>query len=318
MKIFLAALALAASAAQAQDYPAKPVRIIAPAAGVSTDVIARVFADKLARKLGQPFIVDNRPGAAGSIAAQAALAAPADGYTLLAVNAAHAVNNLLYDNLAYDSLRDFAGVALLADAPFVLAVSPRLNVKTLHDFIALARQKPGSINYASAGFGSTTHLAGALFAQRAGVELVHVPYKTSANLISDLLGGQIEATFVPTVFLLSQLKEGSVRALAATSRAGISDPVPVPSVQESTGLDYEFTSWNGFVAAARTPPAIRERLARAIEEVAQEDDVKTRFRGLGQNLRILKTAEFDAFMKADMERLAPIVKAGKAGSDKQK
>ncbi|MFN2643841.1 MAG: tripartite tricarboxylate transporter substrate-binding protein [Burkholderiales bacterium] len=325
MKIRSTAIALAlcllglASLVEAEEtYPSRTVRILAPAAGVSTDVIARIFADKLGKRLGQPFVIDNRPGAAGSIAAQAALAAPADGYTVLAVNAAHALNNLLYDNLTYDSLRDFAGVALVADAPFVLAVNPKLGVRTIQEFIALAKQKPGSINYASAGFGSTTHLAGALFARRAGIDIVHVPYKTSANLITDLLGGQVEATFVPTVFLLKQLQDGSVRALAATSRTGISDPVPAPGVQEATGLDYEFTSWNGFVVNAKVPTAVREHLAREIELTAQDEDVRTRLRGVGQSVRVLKTADYDAFMKADADRLAPILRAGKPAAEKDR
>ena len=198
------------SGVPAQDaYPSRPMQLVAPAVGVSTDVIGRLIADGFQRRTGQTMVVVNRPGAAGTIAAQAVATAAPDGYTLLVVNAAHVMNTFLYPKLSFDNFRDFVGVALLAEAPFVVVVGAQLGIKTLQEFIARAKQAPGTINYASAGFGSTTHIAGSLFASKAGIDIVHVPYQNMANILVYFLGGRIHSGFYPPGFMLQPIREGN-------------------------------------------------------------------------------------------------------------
>jgi tripartite-type tricarboxylate transporter receptor subunit TctC len=294
-------------------YPSRPITLITSvSAGMTSDIIARMFADKLSRRLGQPVVVQNMPGAGGTVASRSVAAAPADGYTLLTVNVGHSVNPFLYKDLPYDTQRDFTGVALIAESPIVVLVPASLGVRTLKDFIALAKAKPRTINYPSAGVGTVTHLAGALFASLAGIELVHVPYKTMSTINADLLSGRTQAAFFPPGAVLAQIKEGKLLTLGVSTPEPMREPFHVPSVRQEVNIDYIISNWNGIIAPAKTPRPVLERLAAQIQQIAEDEEVKQRYKALGFVSRTLLLREFDAYMKADMERLGPVVKASGA------
>jgi tripartite-type tricarboxylate transporter receptor subunit TctC len=309
--------ALLAGAANAQDkYPSKPVTVVVPyATGTTTDLIARAFAPKLQEILGQPVIVQNRPGAGGTIATQSVAVAPADGYTLLMANSTHAINPALYTKLSYDSKRDFSGVALVAESAYLIVASPHMGAKTLKDFVAMAKQKPGTVNYASAGIGTSTHLAAAYFSSLAGVDLVHVPYKNSSDYISDLISGRVQVSFVPTAFLLTHIKSGKLLALGVSTRDAMKTPLEVPSTREAIGVDYEYTAWFGLLAPSKVPPAILEQLSRAVRQAQEHPDIKAEFAKLGLSARNVPLAEFDAYVRTDMDKLGPFVKASGAKAE---
>jgi tripartite-type tricarboxylate transporter receptor subunit TctC len=227
-------------------------------------------------------------------------------------NSAHSINPALYRNLPYDSLRDFVGVALVADSPALVVVNPQVGARTLKEFVDLAKQKPGAFNYGSAGVGTATHLAGAYFASRAGVDIVHVPYKTSPELITDLLSGRIQATFVPPAFLLSQIREGKLLALGVSTAESMREPLEVPSVRRAANVDYEYSTWYGFLAPAKVPAASLQMLAQALQQAGESKDLKDRYRTLGLVGRSLVLKDFDAYIKADMEKLGPLVRASGA------
>lgn len=313
----LLAIAVVAPPASAQDnYPSRPITLVTSvSAGMTSDIIARIFADKLTKRMGQPVLVQNMPGGGGTVASRAVAAAPADGYTLLTVNVGHSVNPFLYKNLPYDTLRDFTGVALIAESPIVVLVPASLGVRTLKDFIALAKQKPGMINYPSAGIGTVTHLAGALFASLAGIELVHVPYKTMSTITADLLGGRVQAAFFPPGAVLAQIQEGKLLTLGVSTPEPMREPFVVPSVRQEVNIDYIISNWNGIVAPAKTPAPILQRLAGHIQQVAQDEEVKEKYKAFGLVSRTVLLREFDAYMKEDMERLGPVVKASGASAN---
>ena len=309
----IAALAFSAAAfAQnaADSYPTKPIKLIIPlTAGTTTDVVARTIADRISRRLGQPVVVENKQGAGGLIAAQATLSAAPDGYTILMVNSQHVINPFVYKALPYDTLRDFTGIALVAEAPSVVVVSAKLGVRTLKEFIAMAKQKPGTLAYASGGIGSQTHLAGAYFASAAGIDIVHVPYSGSSSVIPDLLTGRVAATFAPAAFVIGPIKDGKLIALGVTTKEPMHTPIEIPSVSDAAIPGFEYATWFGFLAPAKTPAAIVDRLAQAIQAAAQEPEVKAKFAEQGIVTRTLGPKEFDAYIKADMARLGPIVKS---------
>lgn len=304
-------LAAAAFGAFAQErYPAKPVQMVVPLSpGTTVDIIARLYADRLTQRLGQAVIVQNRPGAGGTIAAQSVASAAADGYTILMANTQHSVNPALYTNLAYDTLRDFSGIAMVAEAPALVYVNPGLGVKTLAEFIALARSRPGTINYGSAGVGTATHLGGAYFASQAKIDIVHVPYKVTSDLVADIVTGRIQATFSPIAFMLAQVREGKLLALAVTSRARVPVLPEVPTVSEAAIPGYESSTWYGFLSPARTPLAVRERLARSLREISEEKEVKEKFAKQGIFPRSIELEKFDAFIREDVAKLGALARA---------
>jgi tripartite-type tricarboxylate transporter receptor subunit TctC len=310
-RLIVSLLAAVAFGAPAQErYPAKPVQMVVPLSpGTTVDIIARLYADRLTQRLGQTVIVQNRPGAGGTIAAQSVASAAADGYTILMANTQHSVNPALYTSLAYDTLRDFAGIAMVAEAPALVYVNPDMGVKTLAEFVALAKAKPGTINYGSAGVGTATHLGGAYFASQAKVDIVHVPYKVTSDLVSDIVTGRIQATFSPIAFMLAQVREGKLLALAVTSRARVPVLPEVPTVAEAAIPGYESSTWYGFLAPARTPRAVRERLARELREISEEREVKEKFAGQGIFPRSIELEDFDAFIREDVARLGALAKA---------
>ncbi len=302
---------LASITVQAADaYPIKPVSVVVPiSTGATVDIVARLFSDRLSQRLGQTFVVQNRPGAGGTIAAQTVAKAPADGYTIMLVNSQHAINPSLYTRLPYDTVHDFAAIMLVAQSPALVVVNPVLGVHTLREFIDLARARPGYINYGSAGIGTATHLAGALFANRAGVELVHVPYKAMSDLTTDVVTGRTQVTFVPTAFLLPHIREGRLLALAVSSAQPLHSPIDVPSAAAAGLPGYDFATWYGFIANAQTPRAILVRLAMEIRHVSALADVRTALAAQGLESRDTELAEFDALIRADLEKIAPLMKS---------
>ena len=316
LRLTLMGLALCASQVHAQEpaaYPTRPLRLVVPLTpGTTTDQIAREFADRMAKKLGQPVVVDNKPGAGGIIAAQAVAKAAPDGYTILLINSQHAINPAAYDALSYDTVRDFTGIALVADAPSVIAVPTELGVHNLAEFIAYAKKRPGDIHYGSSGIGSQTHLAGAYFAMQAGVSMTHVPYRSAAEVTTDLVTNRIQSVFTPPAFVLGQIREGKLRALAITGRDRLGLLRDVPTTSEAGLPNYQFATWFGFVAPAKLPPQIASQLARTMKAVLDDPTLAKKFAEQGLNPRFLMLQEFDAYIKSEMDRLGPIVKASGA------
>lgn len=305
----LAALASLSSVSAADEsYPNRAITLVVPLSpGITLDAVARLYADKLGKVLGQPVVVVNRPGAGGLIGTQSVATAAADGYTLLLTNTGHVILPALNKGLPFDPVKDFRGVTLLADAPAVVIVSPTLGVRTLGEFVALARAKPGSINYASAGIGTPTHLAGAYFAEQAQVNLTHIPYKLSADIVSDLLGGRVQATFAPPAYLPTFIENGKLIALAVGAEAPIRQPFAAPTAR-SQGVNYVNSTWYGMLAPARTPAAVLDRLTKAIAQVDTDPDVREKLAQQGLAANSLSLAAFDRFLKAEAERLVPLVK----------
>jgi tripartite-type tricarboxylate transporter receptor subunit TctC len=315
----LAALALATLAclggqARAQEqYPNRLITIIAPiTAGTAIDIMARLYADKLSKKFGQQVVVANRAGAAGLLGAQAVATAVPDGYTVLFANSGHAILGALNKNLAFDPIGDFAGVMLAGEAPGIVVVSPSLGVANLKEFVELAKSKPGTVNYGSAGIGTSTHLAGAYFALKSGIDIVHVPYTVSATIIADLLGGRIQASFVPLAFVLPLLQDGRLKALAVGAKEPVTNPLAIPTAL-SQGVDYEYGTWYGLLAPGKTPKPVLATLNQAMAEVGKDPEFLEKVRAQGIEPRDIALERFDAHIRAEMTRLDPVLKtiAGK-------
>jgi tripartite-type tricarboxylate transporter receptor subunit TctC len=296
--------------AQAQDhYPSRLITIIAPiTAGTTIDILARLYADRLSKRFGQQVVVVNRPGAGGLIAAQAVASSPPDGYTLIFVNSGHTILGALNKNLPFDPVRDFAGVSLVGEAPTIVTVPPALDVSNLKEFVARAKASPGTINYGSAGIGTATHLAGAYFALKTDTDLVHIPYTVSATIIADMLGGRIQASFVPAAFVLPLLQDGRLRALAVSAREPVTDPIRIPTAL-SQGIDYQNATWYGILAPAKTPKAVLQSLSQAISEVGKDPELQAKIRAQGIDPRDIELEKFDLHIQADMARLDPLLKA---------
>jgi tripartite-type tricarboxylate transporter receptor subunit TctC len=305
-----AALVCLCAPARAQDqYPSKLVTIIAPiTAGTAIDIMARLYADKLSKRFGQQVVVANRAGAGGMIGAQAAATAAPDGYTVLFANSGHAILGALNKNLTFDPIGDFSGVMLAGEAPGIVVVPPSLGVSNLKEFVALAKSKPGTINYGSAGIGTSTHLAGAYFALKTGIDIVHVPYTVSATIIADMLGGRIQASFVPMAFVLPLLQDGRLKALAVGAKEPVKDPIAVPTAQ-SQGFDYEYGTWYGMLAPGKTPKPVLATLHQAMAEVGKDPELLGKIQAQGIQPRSIGLDQFDAHVRADMKRLEPVFKS---------
>ena len=319
MATILLALPLLAAAAAAQttppSYPNRSIKIVLGfPSGVLTDIVARTFADKLSIRFGQSVVVENRPGAGGTLGAKAVAAAEPDGYTLLFVNSQHAIAPAVYKNLGYDTVADFVGIALVAESPSAVIVSPKMGVKTLKDFIAAAKAKPDSIVYATAGVGSQTHLAGAYFSSRADIKLIALPYRDTGAIIADMLSGRTHATFAPPGFLLGQIQAGELLALAVTTAKGMDEPIKAPSVAETAIPGYEYSTWFGFLAPAKTPAGILEQLANALRTASEDRAVKEKFLKSAVVTRTLSLKAFDAYIKSEVEKQALIVKSAGIGA----
>ncbi len=276
--IVLAAALLAASAAVAQasdtDWPQRPIRLIVPfPAGASTDIIARIVGQKLSQGLGQQIVIENRAGASGNIGADAIAKAAADGYTIgLATASTHAVAASLNPNLPYDPIKDFASVAMLGSQPYVLVLHPALPARNLAELIALARAKPETLNYCSAGVASLAHLATALFATMAGIDIVHVPYKSSAQSVTDMITGRLDMQFATIAPSLPNIQAGQLRALATSGKTRVAVLPGVPTVAEAGIAGYEAALWVAVVAPAATPTTIVARLNRTVNDILNSAD----------------------------------------------
>jgi len=311
-------LGLALGAAQAQEtYPAKSVRLIAAAApGGNPDVLARLLAAKLADTFGRPFIVENIPGAGGVVAAELLTRAPADGHVLmLGDSGAMAINPALNSKLTYNPLRDFALITALAAVPTVLVANPALPANTLQEFVALAKSKPGELSYGSAGSGSVHHLTMAVFASRAGIDLLHVPYKGGTALVAGLLGGEVQAGWSGIPNVAPHIRSGKLKVYAiSTARRSPSLP-DVPTAIEQGFPDFDIATVIGLQAPAGTPRDIVIRLQRVVAKILREPDIAERMSNLGMELRENGTQDYVRFMKADMERYAQAVKTAGVRQD---
>jgi tripartite-type tricarboxylate transporter receptor subunit TctC len=314
-RIFVAlALAVCCGSALA-DYPGKPVRFVVPfAPGGATDLLARTIGEKLSAALGQPFVVENKPGAATQIAAQYVAKAPADGYTLLmATSTTLAINKSLYSKLPYDPERDFAPISLVVQHPFVLVVDPKLPAQSVRDLIALAKSQPGKLSYASGGSGSFAHLSMALFLSMTGIDAVHVPYKGSAPALLDIMGGQVAMMFDNTAH--NHISSGKLRALGVTTRERLSVLPGVPTLHEAGVPEYDLAAWQGVVATAGTPQPIVLKLNAEIRKLLQLPDVRQRLTADGGQIITSTPAEFSAHISREVLRFAKIVKDSGAKVD---
>jgi tripartite-type tricarboxylate transporter receptor subunit TctC len=294
------------STAMAQAYPARPVRFIVPyPPGIAPDIATRLLADSLSQKLGQQFIVDNRPGGASNIGTEMVVRAQPDGYTLLTLTMTNAINISLYDHLSFDVLRDIVPVAGLVKLPLVLVVTPSLPAKTLPEFIAYAKANPGKINYASVGSGAATNVAGELFKEMAGINIVNVPYRS--NYIPDLLSGQVQAGFTPILQSLSFIKAGTLRALGVTG-VSHSEVLPdVPNVSEFVP-GYEVFVWDAVGAPAHTPPDVIETLNKNINAALADPAMAKKFADLGSVPMIMSPGEFGKFMADEAVKWGKVVR----------
>lgn len=294
-------------AARADQYPSRPITIVVPlTAGTTVDVMARIYGEAVSKRLGQPVVILNKPGAGGMIAAQTTATAAPDGYTIQMANSGHVISGLMTKNLSFDAVADFAGVLMTGEAPALVVVSPKLGVKNLRDFVAMAKAKPGAMNYGSGGVGSATHLAGALFLAKAGIDMVHIPYKVSSDLLSDMVTGRVEASFVPTAFVLSLLRDDKLQALAVAATEPQTDPFPAPTAR-SAGVDYLYSTWYGFLAPAKTPPDVMDKLAAAFEAASGDPDVQAKVRAQGIAPKVKTRAAFDAHIREDTKTLTPVI-----------
>lgn len=290
-------------------FPSKPVHIFVPyAAGGGVDILARTLGDVVSKQWGQPVVVENRPGAGGLVASQALVASPPDGYTLIVVASGHATNPLLHLKIPYDTFKDFTPISLLGSSPNILLVRADSPFKTLGDMIAQARAKPGSLSFAYAGTGTSTHLAGELLKNLAKIDLNAVPYRGGAPAINDLLGGQVAMSFNNGPESIPQLEAGTVRALAVTTASRASLLPNVPSMSE-TVPGYDTEVWWGLLGPAGMPPDLVAKLSQDFVAALNTDAVKARLAKLGASPIGSSPKAFDAKIRADYEKWAPIVKA---------
>ncbi len=312
MRLLIAAagLALFATTAQAQTWPQKPVHIIvAFTPGSATDVMARSVSNELSERLGQPVIIENRPGAGGTIAAaQVAKAAP-DGYTLLVNSSGHTVNPWIYEKLPYDTAKDLMGVTIIARQPNVLVVSPDKGWKTVADLVNQAKAQPGKMSFASAGIGSATHMNGEKFKVAARIDVLHVPYKGTPEALNDVMGGRVDYFFSPVVSALSIVNDRRLMALAVGSPARASVLPNVPTTEEAGYKGSAYNYWAGVFAPAGTPPAAIERLNKELVAVLALPEVKERLAKVGADPAPTTPAEFDALVVRELAENGELVKA---------
>ena len=314
MKHLLAALILlgagAMAGAQEPRYPSKPVRmLVGYPPGGATDIVARTLAIKLQEALGQPVIVENKPGATSNIASEMAAKSVPDGYTLLLGTIANATNMTAYKNPGYDTLRDFAPITQTMSAPSVLALHVSVPAKTLRELIALAKQQPGKLTFASSGTGGSPHLAGELFKLRAAIDLLHVPYKGAPAAMNDLLGGQVSMSFQTALSAIPHLQGGKLNVVAVASIRRMAQLPGVPTMAEAGLADFEVSSWNGLFAPAKTPPAIIARLHEASIKALALPDVREKFAAQGAEATGSTAEEFRTYIRAETEKWGKVIRA---------
>ena len=302
---------LVALPAAAQNYPSKPIRIlIAQAPGSATDNVSRVLTSKLTAQMGQQFIIEARPGAGGAVGTEAAARSPADGYTLfMANNSTHGSNPAVYKKLPYDAIKDFSPIIHLVSTPYVLTAHPSLPVKTVKELVALAKKRPGDLNYGSAGNGSTHHLSGELLNMMAGIKLVHVPYKGTTPALTGLLSGEVSVMFFTVVGIEPHAKTGKARVLAVTTPKRAPLMPELPTMVEAGFPGFEVTSWFGLLARAGTPPAIISRMNAESTKALAQPDVTGALKKMGFDPVGGTPEQFATHIKAEVERFTKLVKA---------
>jgi tripartite-type tricarboxylate transporter receptor subunit TctC len=304
-----AALPVVSGIVLAQTYPTRPVRVIVPfgSAG-ATDIVARMIGQGLSDRLGQPFVIENRPGAGGNLGTEAVVRAPADGYTLALIGAPSVINATLYEKLNFNFIRDIAPVAIIIRFPNVMVVNPSVPVKTVPEFIAYAKANPGKINMASAGIGSPQHVAGELFKMMAGVDMVHVPYRGDALVLPDLISGQVQVYFGVMLASLGYIRAGKLRALAVTSATRQEALPDVPTVGEFLP-GFEARGWYGIVVPKATPTQIVEKLNKEINAALADPNMKKRLTDLGCAVFARSPADFGKFIADETEKWGKVVRA---------
>jgi tripartite-type tricarboxylate transporter receptor subunit TctC len=306
--ILLAGCLLLATSAAAQTWPTRPVRIVVPfAAGGPADNYARFLAQRLPELLGQSFVVENRPGAGAIIGTELVAKAPADGHTLLLMSNTHTVNETLVAAKPYALMRDFVGVAPINYSDLVLVAHPALPAQSLPQLLALAKQRPGKLNYASSGTGTPYHMAGELFKSLSGTYLVHIPYRGSSGARTDVLGGQVDLMFDAVTTMAEQVKAGKVRAIATTGKQRSAVLPDVPTVHEAGVANYEATIWLGLMAPRGTPQAVVDRLNEAVGKIAGQPDVREAWSRQGATAMVMTPAEFDRYLRGDIAKWARVI-----------
>ena len=299
--------ALGPATAQEPGYPTRPVRIIVafPVGGL-LDTVSRIVGDKLTMVLGQQFVIESRPGAGGTLATAAVARAEPDGYTLMMINDNHAVNPSVFKNIPYDSVKDFAPIGFVGSAPMALSANARLPVRSVQDLVELTRQQPGKISYASVGIGSASHLAGELFAAKAGVRMLHVPFRGGAPAINDLVAGHVDTMFVTAVVGGQHMKTGALTPLALAASARFETLPEVPTMAEA-GYPLEAAYWFGLAAPAGTPPTVLAKLEAALSEVLAMPDLRKRMTEMGAVVTPLGSRQFGDYIRAEMAKWADVI-----------
>ena len=317
MGLACAAACVAASGlAMAQDYPNKPVKLVVPyPPGGPTDIVARVVAQKLQEQMGQPFVIDNKPGAGANTGAEAVARSTPDGYTLLVATTAHAINPSLFSKLSYQLLKDLAPVSQLTSGPLVIVANPALPAQNIQELIALAKGKSGGLNFGSSGNGQSTHLSAELFSAMAGIKMSHVPYKGSAPALTDVMAGQTDLMFDTMLSAMPHVKAGKLKALAITSSQRSPVAPHLPTVAESGLPGYEAIAWNGLLAPAGTPKDVVARLNTELKKALENPDVRQRFEAQGFAANWNSPATFGSFLQAEVDKWAKVVQVSGAKID---
>ena len=305
----IAASFAVASTAGAQGWPSRPVRLVVPfAAGGSTDIVARVVGQKLSEALGQPVVVDNRPGASTQIGTEIVARSPPDGYTLLVTPAPFTVNPTLFRKLPYDPQNDFTPILLINTTPLVTVVNPRVPATTVKELVALARARPGQLNFGSSGTGGSNHLAGELFNAMAGVKMLHIPYKGNAPALTDLVGGHVDVVFNGVTSAIALIRGGKLRALSVTSakRSGVLPDVP--TMDEAGLKGFEATAWNGLTGPAKLPREIVTRLHAEIVKILATADLREKLRADGSDPVGSSPEEFTRYLRTETEKWAKVIR----------
>lgn len=309
----LAVTAAASGGARADDasnYPQRPVKVVVGyTPGGATDIIARLVASELSEEMGQPFIVENKPGAGSNIATENVVRSAPDGYTLLVMTIANASNMSVYKHVNYDTNKDLVPIAQLMASPSVLVASPKSGIDSLQALIKEAKAHPGTVTYASTGVGGSPHLAGEMLKLHAGINVVHVPYKGTTPALTDLIAGTVSVGFVTTLGMVDQMKAGNIRPLAVAYSSHLPELPDVPTMAEAGLPDFEVTSWNGMAAPAGTPKAITDKLGAAVNRILQKPKIQERIRGLGGIVILQSPQQFGAFIQAETDKWAKVVKA---------
>jgi tripartite-type tricarboxylate transporter receptor subunit TctC len=307
-KLLVLAALLWIGAAWAQGYPTKPIKIIVPfTPGSATDVMGRIVSERLNAAWGQPVIVDNRPGAGGTIGIRETARAEPDGYTLVLVSSGHAVNHVLYKDLGYDSLKDLSAVAMLGSLPSVLIVPPSLGVSSVKELVAMLKAKPGQLNYATAGVGSGAHVNVEKFNVAAGVKALHVPLKGTPPILTETMAGRIQYAFVPAVSSMGLVKDGKVKPLAVSTSKRIAALPDVPTLGEAGFPDGESTFWLALLAPVKTPAAIIGQINAEVLRALQSAEVKERLAKLGTESMPMTPADSDAFIRREHDELGKVM-----------